>query len=527
MSKLGAFLSSSKPQSVGDFLGSSERAEPELKETPTESKQVATDVVLYTTKMEDSSTGQVVGIKYEGENKSSTPIKLTVDIEGSRNVAYVGSGSSTSRSAEIFSGSRVLIGQLKVRRPAEGYELKMATNTKTLGGGGGGVSKSQLSGMEQQAIVHRLQQSETERANVLSILAAERKAALDLETAQSKDMILVLKEQSEKQRQLNELKRLKEEAEGKHGVYHQALTAAEEEAKKHKQGSKDLRKQLHEKDAGHTNTKEKFSSLQQEYDSFKKRHDELQTKQQTESSDAQEKLRQVQEEFAELQRIEQESTESAEVRLAELQLLEQEKEATDEALDALHSDKASAERRLAGLQEDFELLRRNAAEEQSEAAGALGSAEANARALSAEREALMQQVSSAKEELTVITTRVTIGETEKAELKRQMEQEQSRLREEKLAAQKAAGALQVQCMVVQCMVVQCMIVQCVGTVYGSHSAWSYSAGRALTKHAHSTLLQDMLIVHCTLHTAHHTPYTMHHVPCTIHYVPNAWHPALY
>jgi hypothetical protein len=103
----------------------------ELRSTPTQRKQVAPGVALYTTKMEDSSTGKVLGMRYEGENSSKDSIEITVSIDGSRNLSYIGDGPSTSRSADIASGSRVLIGEVELNNPDDGYSLKVAVGLAT------------------------------------------------------------------------------------------------------------------------------------------------------------------------------------------------------------------------------------------------------------------------------------------------------------------------------------------------------------------------------------------------------------
>ena len=91
---------------------------------------------------------------------------------------------------------------------------------------------------EQQVVIDRLKEAEAEREQAMKALEAAKRVAEDLEKKQSKDMVNVLKEQSEKQRQLNELLRAKEEAKKKNDSYQNALLAAEEEAKKHKDGKK-------------------------------------------------------------------------------------------------------------------------------------------------------------------------------------------------------------------------------------------------------------------------------------------------
>eukprot|EP00935_MAST-01C_sp_MAST-1C-sp1_P001610 g1610.t1 len=127
---------------------------------------------------------------------------------------------------------------------------------------------------EQQVVIDRLKEAEAEREQAMKALEAAKRVAEDLEKKQSKDMVNVLKEQSEKQRQLNELLRAKEEAKKKNDSYQNALLAAEEEAKKHKDGVKGLRKELRDLAAGEKTTKQKFSSLQAEYEAFKKKHNE-------------------------------------------------------------------------------------------------------------------------------------------------------------------------------------------------------------------------------------------------------------
>jgi hypothetical protein len=98
----------------------------ELRSTPTQRKQVSPGVALYTTKMEDSGTDKVIGMRYEGENTSSDGIELTVSIEGSRNLSFVGDGSKMSRAADIAPGSgRVLIGEVQLNNPDDGYSLKV------------------------------------------------------------------------------------------------------------------------------------------------------------------------------------------------------------------------------------------------------------------------------------------------------------------------------------------------------------------------------------------------------------------
>ena len=121
MSKLDSFLASipktnatkiAKPVlSTTKVKVSTPHSDGYLKSMPSESKSVAAGITLYTTKMEDPGTGQVIGIRYEGGSTSSDPVTLTVNIEGSRNIAYIGSGSRMSRSAEISPGGREQIGE--------------------------------------------------------------------------------------------------------------------------------------------------------------------------------------------------------------------------------------------------------------------------------------------------------------------------------------------------------------------------------------------------------------------------------